>query len=131
MVARTTLAVAALVVAGWLAVEALGAHADAELTRIALSPTTPTAAQQARARTLLARTARLNPDTRPDEVRGILRLRAGDLRGAAAAFRQIVRREPDNLGAWALLARAAAGYDPALAAAARSRVRALAPPVTR
>ena len=131
MVARIAVAVAALVVAGWLGVEALGARADTELTRIVLSPHDLTPAQQARARTLVARTARLNPDSRPDELRGILRLRAGDARGAGAAFAAIVREEPDNLGAWALLARAAGGYDPALAAAARARVRALAPPVTR
>ena len=131
MVARLLVAVAALAVAGWLAVEALGARADTELTGLVLSPKPLTAAQQARARVLVDRAARLNPDTRPDEIRGILRLRAGDSRGAARAFQAIVRAEPENLGAWALLARAAGGYDATLAARARSRVRALAPPVTR
>src|SRR5690242_6555102 len=126
MLARIPVAVLAVVAAGWLVVQALGAHADAEVSRIALSPKPVTAAQQARGRTLVAREARLNPDTRPEVLRGLLRLRAGNARGAAAAFVSVVRREPDNLGAWALLARVA---DPAGAAQARARVRALAPPV--
>jgi hypothetical protein len=126
---RVALALAALAVAAVLAVQAVGARADAELSRIVLSPSTPTAAQRARGRTLLPRAQRLNPDTRPDILGGLLRLRGGDARGAVAAFRGVVRREPENLEAWALIARIAGSQDPALVARARSRVRALAPPV--
>jgi hypothetical protein len=107
---RAALALAALAVAAVLAVQAVGARADGELSRLVLSPSQPTAAQLAGGRTLLARARRLNPDTRPDVLGGLL-------------------REPENLEAWALIARLAQGQDAALEATARSRVRALAPPV--
>jgi cytochrome c-type biogenesis protein CcmH/NrfG len=94
-----------------------------------LSPSTPTVAQQARGRILVARAQRLNLDTRPDVLRGLLRLRAGDTRGALTAFEAVVRREPENVEAWGLIARVARGHDDALAATAASRLRALAPPV--
>ena len=44
-------------------------------------------------------------------------------------LRRAVAAEPENLEAWALLARAARTEDPALAARARARQRELAPPV--
>jgi hypothetical protein len=129
MLLRAALALAALAVAAVLVVQAVGARADAELSRLVLSPSQPTAARLAGGRTLLARARRLTPDTRPDVLGGLLRLRAGDTRGALAALRGVVRREPENLEAWALIARLAQGQDAALEATARSRVRALAPPV--
>lgn len=129
MLARAALALAALVIAGVLGVQALGARADVELTRLVLSPTPLSAAQRARAAVLLERAGRLGLDTRTDIERATLRARAGDLRGAGDQYRAVVRREPQNIEAWALLAVAASRYDPALAASARSRVRALAPPV--
>ena len=126
---RAVLALAALAVAAVLAVQAVGARADAELSRIVLSPSPPTAAQLDRGRTLLERSRRLNPDTRPDILGALLRLRADDTPGALSALRGVVRREPENLEAWGLIARLARGHDTALEATARSRVRALAPPV--
>ena len=55
--------------------------------------------------------------------------RAGRTREAIAVLRRTVAAEPENLEAWALLARAARTEDPALAARARARQRELAPPV--
>jgi hypothetical protein len=46
-----------------------------------------------------------------------------------ATFRAIARREPRNAEVWAALSRAAAGYDDALAARARARLRTLVPAV--
>jgi hypothetical protein len=129
MLARAILALAALALSAVLAVQALSARADVELTRLVLNPTPLTAQQRARADVLLRRADRLSLDTRTDLERGTLRARADDARGAGAQFESVVRREPQNLEAWALLARAAERYDPALAATARARVRKLAPPV--
>jgi hypothetical protein len=129
MLARATLALAALALAAVLAVQALAARADLELTRLVLNPTPLTAQQQARADMLVGRADRLSLDTRTDIERATLRARAGDFRGAGAKFESVVRREPQNLEAWALLARAAERYDPARAAEARARTRRLAPPV--
>lgn len=129
MLARAILALAAVALAAVLAVQALSARADVELTKLVLHPTPLTAQQRERAGALLDRAGRLSLDTRVDIERGTLRARAGDLRGARAQFESVVRREPENLEAWALLARVAERYDPARAAAARARVRRLAPPV--
>ena len=125
------LALAAVAIAGWLGVQAVGAHGDAEVTRTTLSERTPTAQERARALRLIARMERLNPDERPEQLRGLVAYRAGDMRRATAIFRGIVRDEPESLQAWALLARAAERYDPSLAAEARARMRVLAPPVRR
>jgi predicted Zn-dependent protease len=128
---RVLVAVAAVVIAGWLGVQAVGAHGDAEVTRITLSERTPTAGQRARATQLIGRMERLNPDQRPEQLRGLVAYREGDLRRATAIFRGITRAEPENLQAWAQLARVAQDYDPSLAATARARARELAPPVRR
>jgi hypothetical protein len=128
---RVLAALIALLVAGWLGVQAIGAHGDEEVTRITLSERTPSAAQLRRAERLIERMERLNPDTRPRQLRGLVAHRAGDARRATAIFRSIVRDEPENLQAWAQLARAAEDYDPSLAATARDRARELAPPVER
>ena len=124
-------AAVALLIAAWLAVQAVGAHAQDELTRIVFAARDPTPAQRARALTLIERAERLNPDRRPEFMRGALLLREGNARGAAAVFARVTREEPESLEAWALLERAARAYDPALAAQARARARALAPPVPR
>jgi predicted Zn-dependent protease len=122
----------ALVIAAWLGLEAIGAHGSDELLKLALAGQGPLSPQQReRAQTLIARADRLNPDTRPEQIRGIVALRDGDVRGAVAIFARLTRTEPENPEGWALLARAAASYDPRLAASARSRVLELAPPVPR
>ena len=48
---------------------------------------------------------------------------------AVRRLQAIVRAEPENLDAWVLLARTARTVDPALAARAQARARALSPPV--
>ena len=61
----------------------------------------------------------------------MLEVRTGDRPAAVATFTRLTEREPRNAELWALLARAAEGYDPALATRAVARARALSPPVTR
>ena len=50
---------------------------------------------------------------------------------AARVALGVVREEPANVEAWTVLAQAAAAGDPALAARARARFRALSPRVAR
>jgi predicted Zn-dependent protease len=130
-VARGLVTVVAVAIAGWLGLQAVGARADADASRVLLAERTPSAEQLTRATELIGRMERLNPDTRSRQLRGLVAYRRGDMRRAAAIFRALARDEPENLQAWALLARAAERYDPPLAATARSRIRALAPPVRR
>ena len=128
---RIALAVVALAAAAWLGIQAVGAHASAQLTDIAFAPGKISGPEQQHAASLLDQAERLNPDTRPELFRGVLRLRANDVAGAERIFEAVTKKEPENLEAWALIARTATGYDPELAARARSRLRVLAPPVSR
>ena len=120
----------ALLAAGWLVVQERAAHAERELNAIAFGPGgTLDEATVARAGDLLRADRRLNPDRRPDLYEAVVLGRAGRTREAIAVLRRAVAAEPENLEAWALLARAAGSEDPALAARARARQRELAPPV--
>jgi Flp pilus assembly protein TadD len=70
----------------------------------------------------------LNPDwAEPEGLRATLRIRTGDERAAHASLTEIVRREPDNVQAWALLALVSRRIDPPLATRAARRVRELDP----
>jgi Flp pilus assembly protein TadD len=131
LAARIALGLVALLLAAWLAVEAIGADAETEVRSIAFAGTAPSAAARARADTLLTRVERLNPDQRPELYRAVLQAREGDRRGALRTLQAATRAEPQNLEAWALLASAARGYDAPLAARATARARELAPPVRR
>jgi thioredoxin-like negative regulator of GroEL len=57
-----------------------------------------------------------------------LEIRAGRLDTARRIFEQIVRREPENAGAWLGLAQLSAKSDPARAAEARAQADRLDPP---
>jgi hypothetical protein len=70
----------------------------------------------------------LNPDwAEPEGLRATLRIRARDQRAAYDSLTDIVRREPDNVQAWALLALVSRRIDPPLATRAERRVRELDP----
>ena len=77
----------------------------------------------------MARAQRLNPDVRVEQGIGVLEFRTGDQAAAVATFERLTAQEPRNAELWALLARVARDGDPALAARAAARERALAPPV--
>lgn len=117
-------AVAAIVL---LAVWLTAAHAGQQLFYLQFHTPHPSAADLARARSLAAASGRLTPGERPAIELAKTRARAGDRAGASALLEGAVRREPQNAEAWLDLSRTAP--DPALAARAAQRVRALAPPV--
>ena len=129
MIARVAIVVLALAGAGWLAVELRSSDAQDRMVALAFTNRTPSNADLVEARRLAPRARRLNPDVRVDESVGVLQLRSGDRAGATATFARLTREEPRNAELWAALAQAAQGYDDALATQARSRARALAPPV--
>jgi Flp pilus assembly protein TadD len=126
---RVVIAAAALAAAVWLGVELRSSRAQDEMIALAFQRATPTEADRAHAERLAPRARTLNPDVRVDESVGVLQLRTGDRRAAMATFERLTRKEPRNAELWAALAQAAQGYDDRLATRARSRARALAPPV--
>jgi predicted Zn-dependent protease len=129
VILRVAIATAALVVAVWLGVELRSSSAQDEMIGLAFQRGTPSKADLAQAQRLAVRARTLNPDVRVDESLGVLELRTGDRPAAIATFKRLTTREPRNAELWAALAQAAQGYDDRLATRARSRARALAPPV--
>ena len=74
----------------------------------------------------------LNPDwAEPEGLRATLAIRAGRNREAYDSLRSMVRREPENLQAWALLSLVSRELDPPLAERAAAKVRELDPVNTR
>ena len=130
MIVRVLIATAALAAAVWLGIELRSSSAQDEMIGLAFQRATPAKADLAQAERLAPRARTLNPDVRVDESVGVLELRTGDRRAAVATFVRLTRREPRNAELWAALAQAARGYDDRLATRARSRARALAPPVS-
>ena len=129
MIVRVAIAVVALAAAVWLGAELRSSSAQDEMISLAFQRGTPTKADLAQAERLQPRARTLNPDVRVDESVGVLQLRTGDRKAAVATFERLTSREPRNAELWAALAQAAQGYDDRLATEARSRSRALAPPV--
>ena len=124
MIARAGIVVAALLVAVWLA--------------SGLRPVRDEAAGLAAARTdtgrayeLLERAAQRTRSTGPDVRLAQLDAFTERPDRAVRRLKSVVRREPENHEAWALLAQTARTVEPALAARAMARARALSPPVGR
>jgi Flp pilus assembly protein TadD len=130
MIVRAAIVVLALAGAAWLGVELRSSDAQDEMIALAFANRHPTKRDLATAEGLRDRAARLNPDVRVDESIGVLQLRTGDRAGAVRTFRRLTQREPSNAELWTALAQAAQGYDDRLETLARSRARALAPPVS-
>ena len=130
MAARIGIAVVAVVALAWLAVNLRGLELSERGERLAATPN-PTPAQVAEAERALENARFLNPDTRPLLVEGSLLAAQGGRRAHAGIelLELAVRREPDNLVAWAVLASATQRIDPARSRAARERARELSPPV--
>jgi len=129
VIVRAVIAALALVAAVWLGVELRSSDAQDDMLALAFAKSTPTKADLAKAQDLAKRARTLNPDVRVDEAIGVLQLRTGDRAAAVATFKRLTVKEPRNAELWAALAQAAQGYDDMLATRARSRQRALAPPV--
>lgn len=105
--ARVVTAGVALVVVAWFA---LGAHQARELdhARTLISAASSlSAAQAARADSMLAAAGTLNPDQEVNLLRARVALLKGDRPQAARILEQLVRSEPLNLEGWVWLAQAA------------------------
>lgn len=124
------MAIVAVAAIAWLAVNLrnLDRFEDGERLGLARNAT-PT--QVDRAARLLDDSRFLNPDTRPMLSEGSLLVARGHgrEREGLALLEEAVRREPDNVLAWGVLAGATRRLDPARSRAARARVLELSPPV--
>jgi hypothetical protein len=127
VVARVVLVALSVAVIAWCGVRLIGTGAQADLDRIAFGAGFPSTPE--RVDDLVTGASRLTPDPRPRMYRAAIAIRADDLAAATRELRAVVADEPENLEAWSLLARAADGVDPVLAARAAARARELAPPV--
>jgi Tetratricopeptide repeat len=133
MPARIALAVLALAVGAWLVPGLRDAHREAFGERVALGGVgAPTRAEYAAARHDLVAAIGSAPDERARYLLAGLNLRTDRPADALPLLREIVRREPDNLEAWALMTGAAQQADePATAARARREVLRLNPLAAR
>lgn len=130
MAARVGLALLATAAVVWLAVLLHGAALRDDGQEIALrDPKTLSGAEVNRAVSLLRRARAHTPDTEPLLDEAALLVRVGQMRRARPPLEELLRREPENLQAWAVLALATRTTDPARAAQARARMRELAPDV--
>jgi predicted Zn-dependent protease len=129
LLTRAVLAVACVACAAWLVaglapVRDQAAALSLVSGRRAPSPSTVDRADQL-LREAAAATRSPEPDLRRAELFLVLRRDAAAARLASG----VVHDEPDNREGWVVLAQATAASDPALAARARARLRALSPPV--
>ena len=127
---RIALLLISIAAAAWLASAYPGTHDEAKARAIrpgADGRLTP--AQVQRSIDLLEGARRARPDGDVVPRLAGLELTAGQPQRAVALLRPLLRAEPDNVTAWTVLAFALADSDPAAAAEARARRRALAPPV--
>ena len=124
MIARAGIVVAALLVAVWLA-SGLRPVRDEAAGLAAVRTDT------GRAYELLERAAQRTRSTGPDVRLAQLDAFTERPDRAVRRLKSVVRREPENHEAWVLLAQNARTVEPALAARAMARARALSPPVGR
>jgi predicted Zn-dependent protease len=125
---RVALAAVALLVLAYLAVGLRNVVLAERGERLA-AVENPTAAQVDEAERLLERARLLDPDTRPLLAEAALLTAHGSRREGRALVERAVRREPDNVLAWGVLADLTRESDPARSRAAEVRRRALSPPV--
>jgi predicted Zn-dependent protease len=128
VLARVLVAVVAVAALAWLALNLRDLNRFEDGERLALAPNT-TRSQVDEAARLLKDSRFLNPDTRPMITEGAMLVARGDAREGRALLEKAVRREPDNVVAWAVLAAATRRLDPGRSRQARARAVELSPPV--
>lgn len=107
--ARVTATAFALLLCAWFALGVRQAHDTVRAAAIVSSNRSLSAAEGARADSLLSAAGALNPDSQVDLLRGQVAMLRHDLPGAARVFETVVRREPQNVLAWLWLAKTAYG----------------------
>jgi hypothetical protein len=127
--ARVAAAVACLAVCGWFGL-AVRQQAGLETARELRARSGPYTAAEARAAAAaLDRAGTLNPDTDVDLARANDAFERDRRADAKRLLLGVVRREPENAGAWGAIALLLEQDDPALARRAVAMVRRLSPPV--
>jgi predicted Zn-dependent protease len=129
VIARLILAAAALLAIAYLSVGLRNMVLAERGEQLAGLPAA-TPAQVNEAERLLGRAGLLDPDTRPLLVRGALLAANGRPREGRALVERAVRREPNNVLAWGVLAGVTRQFDPARSREAEERRRELNPPVS-
>jgi predicted Zn-dependent protease len=129
MLARVALAAIALLALAYLAIGLRNVVLTERAQGLAVLPD-PSDAQVDEAARLFERARLLDPDTRPLLQEGALLAGAGKRREGVALVEQAVRREPDNVLAWGVLAEIMREVDPARSRAAEARRLELSPPVS-
>ena len=132
MTARLLVVALAVLALAWLAVNLRGYDRFEAGQRLALAPNATDASARDAGR-LLDDARFLNPDTRPLLAEGSLLVARGGagVRRGRAMLEEAVRKEPDNVVAWAVLASATRRLDPARSRQARARALELSPPVSK
>jgi predicted Zn-dependent protease len=128
--ARLLIALLAVIALAWLGLGLRGLGLVERGERLAAAPGA-TPAQIREAEDALEDARFLNPDTRPLLVEGSLLAAQGGSRAREGIelLELAVRREPDNVLAWGVLADATRRLHPARSRAARERTLELSPPV--
>ncbi|MGH2714418.1 MAG: hypothetical protein ACRDM7_11140 [Thermoleophilaceae bacterium] len=128
MLARLALGALALLALAYLAVGLRNVVLADRAERLA-APPDATPVQVDEAERLLERARLLDPDTRPLLVEGAMLAAHGREREGRALVERAVRREPDNVFAWGVLADVTREADPERSRGAEARRRELSPPV--
>jgi predicted Zn-dependent protease len=128
MFARLALAAIALLALAFLSIGLRNVVLTDRAQDLATLPD-PSAAQVDEAARLYERARLLDPDTRPLLLEGALLAGAGRQDEGAALVERAVRREPDNVLAWGVLAEITRESNPARSRAAEARRLELSPPV--
>ena len=123
---RAAAALAAIVVAAWFGLGVRQAASTEHAQRLLDTHLTLTAAQAARAGTLLDRAGTLNPDGRVEVLRAQLAAETGRQDRARAILGRLVRDHPDDAEAWLRLSLLTSGR---AHEQARAQVLRLSPPV--
>jgi predicted Zn-dependent protease len=125
---RVTVGVLAIAALAWLALGYRSTVLSDRGERLAERPD-QSAAQVREAERTLEDARFLNPDTRPLFAEGFLLSTHRRYEQGLELLEEGVRREPDNVVGWGILARATARRDPARSREARIQIARLSPPV--
>lgn len=128
MLTRVLVALLAIAAIVWLALGYRSTDLSEDGERLAERPD-QTPAQVREAEDTLERARFLNSDSRPLLLEGLLLATYNRYDEGIELLERGVRREPDNVVGWGLLAQATASRDPARSREARAEILRLSPPV--